>query len=444
MALVTRIYYTTDPNQDISLWTLVPDQTDFAESISGLTNGVEVFVKMRTHDTTRLLNSPFTNLLSVIPAVTPTSGPAGSALVLWSRPSVANVGAGVQGTPADQVLAEVTVTGQHRWRAPDGPFEFLWAGNFTYDNYAFTSIFLITTSNITITFNNCDFSGNGGGLAGTAPYWLQRNSSEISNITIICNDCTFEKFSSAPISPSGINITYNRCVLQKSGGDGAKSGPATILSTSPLLFDRQPFTMRQCYITQIGDAFYNDAFNDPADVNYRLYLDLGGSETIHADGVQAEDMQDAVDLSVVGCFFDCTAPWVIGGMVSDGDGHVDYNDWRMGGQTALLFIVARNLDIVGSLGSPTFVIEGNWLSGGNYTIQIDGKGSHPAPTGGLIRYNHFYHGFGTGMIADGGSGQAEYFGNQFEYAAEHALGGQIVNCDSWLSDGTGWPTANTP
>lgn len=444
MALITKIYYTTDNPQsaDINDWTAVADQTDFEETVSGLANGVEVFVKMQTHDDARDLYSPFTEVLSVIPANPPTTGPSGSALVLWARPSATNVGAGVGGTPADQTLAETTVTGQHKWRT-DNTFEFLWAGVFEYNNYDFTKGFIFSASNVTVTFNNCNFSGSGGGLAGTITYWIKRNLSSALNLTVICNDCTFEKFSSSAIDPGGIEITYNRCVIQNSGGDAAKCGPASVTSTSPLLYDRQPFTMRQCYITQIGDAFYNDTFNDASDPDYRLYENDNGP-TIHADGIQADDMQEAAHLTVVGNYFDCTAPWVVGGMVSDGDGHVDYNDWHMGGQTALVFVTARNLDVIGTLGAPTFVIEGNWFSGGNYTIQMTGKGSHPIPTGGLIRYNHFYHGYGTGLVLDAGDGQAEYLGNQFEYAAEHVLNGTIVPCDTWFENGTGWPTANTP
>lgn len=438
--IVTKIHWTatSPPATDRTTWNVLPDQTDLMEEITGLVNGVPVHVSTRSYDTVLDKYSPFTANITVTPNAAVGLGPAASELVLWSRPSPSTVGAGIT-APANQILPEVTVTGQHKWRDTGG-FEFLWSGSFTYNNYDFDNTFRFSVSNITVTFNNCNFSGSGGGNTLCPLYWLFRNGSSHQNITVVCNDCTFEKFSSAAINPAGIHITYNRCVIRKSGGDAAKAGPAQGTTTWNM-------TMRQCYIDLIGDAFYNQRFNNPFENDgvtpnplYRSYVEADGvSASIHADGIQAEDMQQQSHLVMIGCYWNCPHPATVGGMVSDGDGHPDYNDWRMGGQTALLFAVARNLDIVGDLANPSFLIEGNWFNGGNYTIQMDSKGSHPRPTGGLIRYNHFYHGYNTGLYNDSGAGQAEYLGNAFEYGPTHALAGQIVNCDSWFQNRTGWP-----
>lgn len=442
MAVVTRIYYTTDDSLPLDSWNVSTDQTDDMELIGGLTNDVPVTIVLRNYDNVTGLYSPPSAPIVRTPYVASTTdGPGGSSLVTWARPSPSNVGAGITGA-VDQTLAHVSVPGAWKWRSDGAGFEFQTAGTFTFDNYMLEDAFLISKSDVTLIFNNCHFTGNVGGNTLCGFYWITRNLSNVYNVKIICNDCTFEKFGQAPIQPQAFWIEYHRCVLMRSGGDGSKCGPATVFSTSPLSFDRQPFKMVQCYVGQIADAFYNVAFNDPDDPLWHQYTDGSGSATIHGDACQADDMQEVDHLTLIGNYIDCPAPWVEGGMVSDGADNPDYADWHMGGITALAFITARNMDVIGDAGSPTFLIEGNWLNGGNYCIQVSRKGSHPYPTGGLIRNNLFYHGYGSGMYLDPGSGQT-YNNNQFQYGGSHPMAGTIVNCDAWLASRGGWPAPLT-
>ncbi|MBL4771900.1 MAG: hypothetical protein JKY61_12355 [Planctomycetes bacterium] len=324
-----------------------------------------------------------------------------SPLVTWEEPSLFNTGV------TNAALLSNHASGRVRGDLVENAI-FDWTMEVGFDSQGGVSIPMV--------IRNCRFrlqDGYGGNTVNSMLYNLKAHS-EVTiagGRKVILHDCEFYGAASACILSGALELEGTKLKLDGSGGDLIKvqaHSKGTIIS--------------QSYFGRMGDSWLNQAYNTVGSPGYH---NLGYA--VHADAIQAEDIQSGTQLLVIGNTFD-----QIGTYHATLAPQPTHTGWPIGGYSACVFVVARTSPIVGTAQSPAVLVEGNWIKGATIPLRIvyktiNGVPLQPAPEHWTIARNVMRGEQQYSMLAHHG-GTRTIEGNIYEPTGQ--------NIDQFLEDQT--------